>query len=95
MHQALTLYQSYNIPPLVPGIILELLESLGCRLVLGHSEDVESDGLGQRSALTDSDLVTLVNSESGGAVGSEVLVTFLVSAVFGDANGLADVHKEY
>lgn len=30
---------------------LELGESLGSRLVLRHSEDVESDGLGQRSAL--------------------------------------------
>jgi hypothetical protein len=68
---------------------LELLESLGRRLVLGHTEDVESDGLGQRTALADGDLVAVLNTESGGAVGSEVLVAFLVSAVFGDAAGSA------
>jgi hypothetical protein len=40
--------------------------------------------LAQRSALTNSDLVTLLNTESGGNVRSEVLVSLLVSGVFGD-----------
>lgn len=31
---------------------LELLESLGSRLVLGNTDDVESDSLGQWAALT-------------------------------------------
>ena len=34
---------------------------------------------------TDSDGVTVLDSESGRAVSSEVLVSFLVSLVFGDA----------
>jgi len=78
---------------------LELLESLGRGLVLGHSDDVESDRLGQWSALacgsansscrstlalTNGDGVTLLDSEGGGAVGREVLVSLLVSSVFGD-----------
>jgi hypothetical protein len=74
---------------------LELLESLGRRLVLGHSEDVESDGLGQRSALANGDLVAVLDTESGGAVGGEVLVAFLVSAVFGDAAMSARLLREY
>lgn len=44
-------------------------------------EDVESDGLGKRSALTDSNNVTLVNTESWGDMGSEVLVSLLVTRV--------------
>lgn len=74
-------------------IDLELLESLSSSLVLGHSEDVESDSLGKGSALANGDLVAVLDSESGGAVGSEVLVTFLVSAVFGDTDLLAQVAK--
>lgn len=62
---------------------LELVEALG-RLVLGDTEDVETDSLGERAALTDGDGVTLLDTESGGDVGSEVLVALLVTAVLGD-----------
>lgn len=48
------------------------------------SQDVESDSLGQRSALTNGDLVSDFNSESGRAVDGQVLVSFLVSPVLGD-----------
>ena len=39
---------------------------------------------GNKRGLTDGDGVALFHTESGGAVGGEVLVAFLVSAVFGD-----------
>lgn len=40
--------------------------------------------LGQRTALANGDPVTLGDTESGGDVGSEVLVTLLVTLVLGD-----------
>ena len=46
-----------------------------------HAEDVESDGLGERSALADDDLVTGLDTESGGDVRGEVLVALLVTGV--------------
>ena len=64
---------------------LELLESLGGGLVLGHAQDVETDRLGQGAALADSDLVTGLDTERGRAVRGEVLVALFVSAVLGDA----------
>lgn len=64
---------------------LELCERLGRGLVLADAENVESDGFGEGSALADGDGVTLLNSERGRAVSSQVLVSLLVSAVFGDA----------
>lgn len=48
------------------------------------TEDVETDGLGERSALANDDLVTGLDTESGGDVGGEVLVTLLVTGVLGD-----------
>jgi hypothetical protein len=49
-----------------------------------HTEHVESDSLGERSALTDDDLITSLDTESGGDVRSEVLVTLLITGVLGD-----------
>jgi hypothetical protein len=49
-----------------------------------HAEDVETDRLGERSALADNDLVTGLDTESGGDVRSEVLVALLVTRVLGD-----------
>ena len=49
-----------------------------------HTEDVETDGLGERAALADDDLVTGLDTESGGDVGGEVLVALLVTRVLGD-----------
>ena len=40
--------------------------------------------LGEGTALADSDGVTLLNTESGGDVGREVLVATLVTVVLGD-----------
>lgn len=46
------------------------------------SEDVESDGFGKGSALTDGDDISFVNSlESGGAVSRDVSVSLLVSLI--------------
>lgn len=59
-------------------------ESLSGGLVLGDSDDVESNGLGQRSALSDGNDVSDLDSESGGAMSREVLVSLLVSRVLGD-----------
>lgn len=41
-------------------------------------------GLAQRPALANSDLVTLFNTESRGDVGSQVLVSLLVTGILGD-----------
>ena len=48
------------------------------------SDDVEPDGLGEGTALSDSDDVTLLDVEGGGAVGGKVLVTLLETTVLGD-----------
>ena len=49
-----------------------------------HAEDVESDRLGEGSALADDDLVTGLDTEGGGDVRGEVLVALLVTGVLGD-----------
>ena len=49
-----------------------------------HTENVEADSLAQRSALANSDLVTLLNTECWADVCSEVLVPLLISGVLGD-----------
>lgn len=61
------------------GELLDGLASSG-----KDTEDVETDGLGERSALANDDLVTGLDTESGGDVGGEVLVTLLVTGVLGD-----------
>lgn len=64
---------------------LELAELLDSLASSGKdTENVESDGLAQRSALANGNLVTFFNTESWGNVGSEVLVSLLVTGVFGD-----------
>ena len=45
---------------------------------------VATYSLGERSALANGDLVTLLNTESGRHMSSEVLVSLLVSVVLGD-----------
>jgi len=49
-----------------------------------YAEDVEADSLGKRTALTNSNDVTDLDTESGRAVDSDVLVTLLVPGVLGD-----------
>lgn len=44
----------------------------------------ETYGLGQRAALADGDLITLLNTESRGDVGGDVLVALLVTVVLRD-----------
>jgi hypothetical protein len=70
---------------------LELLESLGGRLVLDDTEDVEADSLGEGTALANDDLVALLDTERGGSVDGEVAVTLLVPAVLGDASGVVSM----
>lgn len=61
-----------------------------CCSVVSHSvrnhrdQDDRAYSLAQRSALANGDLVTFLNTESRGDVGSEVLVAPLVSGVLGD-----------
>jgi hypothetical protein len=45
---------------------------------------LETYGLGKRTALADGNPVTLLNTESGGDVSSQVLVALLVTVVLGD-----------
>lgn len=64
---------------------LELGELLGSLALAGEdTEDVEADGLGEGPALANDDLVTGLDTESGGDVRSEVLVALLVTGVLGD-----------
>lgn len=49
-----------------------------------HTEDVESDGLGEGSALANNDLVTGLDTEGGGDVRGEVLVSLLITSVLGN-----------
>jgi len=58
----------------------------GSRLgpVLRGADSSETYRLAERSALADGNLVTLLNTESGGNVGGEVLVALLVTVVLGD-----------
>lgn len=59
---------------------------LGELLLLGsrdsNLQDVESNGLRQRSALANNNNITLLDTESWGNVSSDVLVSLLVSVVF-------------
>lgn len=63
---------------------LELGELLRLRSRDSNLQDVESDGLGQRSALANNNNITLLDTESWGQVSSNVLVSLLVSVVFRD-----------
>lgn len=64
---------------------LELVELLSSLSLSGEdTEDVEADGLGEGPALANDDLVTGLDTESGGDVCGEVLVALLVTRVLGD-----------
>lgn len=63
---------------------LKFGELLGLGNRDGNLQDVESNGLGKRSALANDNNVTLLDTESWGNVGSDVLVSLLVSVVFLD-----------
>jgi len=64
---------------------LELVELLSSLSLSGEdTEDVEADGLGEGPALANDDLVTGLDTESGGDVCGEVLVALLVTGVLGD-----------
>lgn len=59
-----------------------LLASLGS--TREDTENVEANSLRKRSALTNSDLITFLNTESRRDVSSEVLVALLVTVVLGN-----------
>lgn len=61
---------------------LELGELLGLGLRDSDLQDVESNSLGKRSALTNNNNVTFLNTECWRNVGGNVLVSLLVSVVF-------------
>lgn len=63
---------------------LELGEALGLGDSDGDLQDVESNGLGDGSALANNDDITLGDTESRGDVSGNVLVSLLVSVVFRD-----------
>ena len=74
-----------NGAPAIHAHRLDLAERLDRLAGSGkHAEDVESDGLGEGSALANDDLVTGLDTESGRDVGGKVLVAPLVTRVFGD-----------
>jgi hypothetical protein len=83
----------------MPEPNLELAELLNLLAGTGqHAQDVEADSLAEGPALANGNLVTLLNTESGGDVGGEVLVALLVTGVLGDvvevlaANDQGSVH---
>ena len=78
----LLIMNRYTIPFLMHLELVELLSSLS--LSGEDTEDVEADGLGERPALANDDLVTGLDTESGRDVSGEVLVALLVTGVLGD-----------
>ncbi|KAH3661844.1 hypothetical protein OGAPHI_006022 [Ogataea philodendri] len=73
---------AFNTHPFDYTSNLELGESLGLGLGRSNLHNVESHSLGDWSTLTNSNNVTLLDSESWRNVSSEVLVSLLVSVVF-------------
>lgn len=64
---------------------LKLRELLNSLASSGQdAQDVEADSLAEGSALANGDLVTLLNTESGGDVSGNVLVSLLVTRVLGN-----------
>jgi hypothetical protein len=68
-----------DIPNLKLRELLNRLASSG-----QDTQDVEADSLAERSALANGNLVTLLDTESGGNVGGNVLVSLLVTRVLGN-----------
>lgn len=67
------------------GEHLELRELLGALGLLGlYSEDVEADGLAQWPALSNGNIVAILNTESRRNVGRYVVMPLLVTVVLGD-----------
>jgi hypothetical protein len=62
----------------------ELLSDVTDNFVGDDLKDVERDGLAKGSALTDDDDVSFLNSEGGGDVYVNILVSLFVSVVLGD-----------
>jgi len=78
-------HEDSEIPPPVETQRLELLERLdGLSGPRKNTENVESNGLAQRSALANNDLVTLLNTERRRYMGGYVLVALLVTVVLRD-----------
>lgn len=75
---------SYMCINITPKTHLELVELLSLGVGRSDLQHVESDGLRQRTALTDGDDIAFLHSESGRDVASNVLVSLFVSVVLGD-----------
>lgn len=61
---------------------LKFSKLLRFRLGDGDLQDVESNGLGDWSTLTNNDNITFLDTESWGNVSSQVLVSLFVSVIF-------------
>jgi len=69
----------------IEGKYLEFGEGLVSLALRGtNAENIESDRLAQRSALTHCNLVTLLHTESWRNVGSQIAVPLLITMVLGD-----------
>jgi hypothetical protein len=82
---SVTLFPHVAISPICKTQRLELGERLDGLAGAGKdAEDVETDRLGEGSALADDNLVSGLDTESGRDVCGEVLVALLVTGVLGD-----------
>lgn len=73
-------YTTTHAPP-VPLATLEFGELLASFIGSINFQHIESHSLAQRSALSNGNLVTFLDTETGRDMCGEVLVTFLVSVV--------------
>ena len=62
---------------------LEFLENLSSLLLAFDLDDIETDGLGKRSAFTNDNSVTFLNIEARRAVSRDIGVALFVTVVFG------------
>ena len=65
-------------------IFVEQFDTLGATDGGINSNNVEADGFGKRTALTDCDSITFVNTEGGRQMGGDHLVSLFETLVFGD-----------
>ena len=72
----------------------ELLSDITDDFVGDHLQEVEVDGLGQRSALTDHGNISFLNGESRGAVNGDVSVSLFIPVVFGDVVEVISSHND-
>jgi len=69
-----------------------LLSGLGTFGLVG--DNIESNGLGKRAALTNSDNISFLDGEGGTAVGSDVLVSLFETTVLSDVVKVVSSHND-